>query len=220
MSTDLDEAERGYKVVDALYRLHRDLFAVESAIATATHTHAKLARSAAAGQMGALVAGMLVLVPILIALGDVKWNSAPAIVIYVVTFGVVALSLWQVRSAGQLEGQLASIERDVAAEVLEQREDFLLEEVNASVIRHRMLEPIVVGLEAQVAATADAARVKLQAQIARYQEIMASEFEYVKHLARTSADMVKLGRRTREQHEVLLDWCRGIPDFDSAQFQA
>jgi hypothetical protein len=213
MSRELEEAERAYRVVDAMYRLQRGLFAVEAVVAKASHIQIRLVRQTVNGQMGTLVAGLLVLVPILIALGDVKWGSAPAIAIYLVIVGVFGLWGWQIRSAGKTELELAALEHATAS-TLDDRDEFMLEEINATVIRHRMADAVIQCLRQSVESATDPKdRDALDKRVQRWQEIISGESDYVAHMAQKSLDLVQAGKRTLEEHETLLDWCRGMPNF-------
>ena len=75
-------SEEVYRVVDAIYRLHRDLFEIERVLIRTARLQLRAARIGNSGRMGALVAGLLGIVPIMIALGDIKWGSAPALTPY------------------------------------------------------------------------------------------------------------------------------------------
>jgi hypothetical protein len=213
MSRDSAEAERAYRAVDALYRLHNDLFAIEAVLVKTAHLQVRLTRQSVNGQMGALVAGLLILVPILISLGDIKWGSTPAVVIYVVTAGVIALWIFQVRSAQQTDKELLALENAAAAGAMEDRNDFMLEEVNASVVRHRLIADLLDSLRRESATASEAEKASVQQRIARWEEVLSGELDYVHRLARKSLTLVHAEKRSAEEHETLLDWAKGIPNF-------
>ena len=209
-----ETAERAYRVVDGIYRLHRDLFAIEAVIARTAHVQVRLAKQSVNGRMAALVAGMLVIVPILVSLGDIKWGSTPAIAIYVLTSGVLVLWLWQAYSAGHAEKSLLAIERETTPNALEDREDYVLEEINASVTRHRLIRSILESIEEALLETVEPSRkTMLTKRHERYQEILQGELEYVQSLAAASLDLVNSGKKTSDDHDTLLEWCNGLPGF-------
>lgn len=87
MPDDWKSADRAYRIIDSIYRLHRDLFEIENSLV----------------RMATLAAGLLALVPILISLGDIKWNSSPAVTIYCLAGAVLLLWIFQWMSAGKAE---------------------------------------------------------------------------------------------------------------------
>jgi hypothetical protein len=214
MSTDAESAEHTYRVVDALYRLHRDMFELENVVAKTSRIQIRLAQMTANGRMGAMVAGMLVLVPILISLGNVTWKSGPAIAIYAIVLGLIAIWGWQVRSAGELVNSLEALQRDSNLVDLEDREDFVFEEINASVVRHGLIALITSRLQRQIAGSQNDDEKKFAAErLERYSEIAADCLANVQDLAETSARLVTEKKRTAEDHVALLDWCKGIRGF-------
>src|SRR6187397_2372889 len=98
MPNTLVTSEGMYRIVDSIYRLHRDLFEIETILTRTTALQLRATRISNNSRMGALVAGLLGIVPILTALGDIKWGSAPALTIYCLACGVVLLWIYQVTS--------------------------------------------------------------------------------------------------------------------------
>jgi hypothetical protein len=209
----LDDSERTYRVIDGIYRLHRDLFEIENVLTRGSRLQLRLARISINGRMGTVVAGMLVIVPILISLGDIRWGSAPAIAIYCLAGSVILLWIYQIVSAGQVDNELRQLESDTATEALEDRLDFVFEEANAWVTRHRLVENIIKEAAAAAAQADPSAKKELEAKSVRYREILQSCEGQIAHLIKTSEKLVAAGRRPGEVHAELLDWCAAIPRF-------
>lgn len=211
MLRELDAAERAYRMVDGIYRLHRDLFEIENLLARTARLEVSLARVSTNGRMGAVVAGILAIVPILIALGDIKWGSVPALAVYVLAAGVVILWLFQAASAGKVDEQLSILEGYASHDVLEERVDFVLEETNAWVTRHQMVEGIIRQLAIAEAEAVDSdVKSRLDARRIRYEEIKTSCEDYIEYMIDTSARLVAAEKRSKHDHDELLDWAEPV----------
>lgn len=219
MANNLDASERMYRVVDAIYRVHRDLFEIENILSRTTRLQLRLARITNNGRMAAFLVGLLAIVPILIALGNIKWGSTPAIIIYCLAAAVLLLWIYQWVSAGNLHKELSALERQAPTDAFEQRHDFMLEEVNAWVVRHRMVDQILKELSTleQEEATEEVARELLERR-KRYEEISAACEEHVEGLTKVSRRLVASGARSSEEHDELIDWAAAIPKFEQSQF--
>jgi hypothetical protein len=162
--------------------------------------------------MGAFAAGLLAVVPILVALGESGWGSPPAITIYLLTAGVLLLWFYQVHAAGDVERELKMLESYTSTGELEERDDFMLEEVNAYAIRHRLVQRILFELDLAADSTADEAlKMEFRAREKRYQEILNFCETHVRALLDNSANLVSENRRTQEDHDELVDWAAAIP---------
>jgi hypothetical protein len=210
-----------YRVVDAIYRVHRDLFEIENILSRTTRLQLRLARITNNGRMATFLVGLLAIVPILIALGDIKWGSAPAIIIYFLAAAVLFLWICQWVSAGNLHKELSTLERQAPTDAFEQRHDFMLEEVNAWAVRHRIVAQILKELSAseQEDATEEIARELLERR-KRYEEISAACEKYVEDLIKVSQKLVASGKRSSEEHDELIDWAAAIPKFEHSQSMA
>ena len=212
MLDDIRASEGVYRIVDGIYRLHRDMFELESVIARTARLQVRLTRIGHDGRMGALVAALLAIVPVLISLGKIEWGSAPAISIYCIAGAVLLLWAYQVLSAGKVARELMALEGSWPADDLQDRYDFGLEEINAWVNRYKLALGIVAQLrEAEQQATDDAVRSELKARRDRYEEIARSCEEYVGNIVTASQRLVRAKKRSRDAHKELLDWAAGIP---------
>lgn len=221
MANNLDASERMYRVVDAIYRVHRDLFEIESVLARTTRLQFRLARITNNGRMATFVVGLLAVLPILIALGDIKWGSAPAITIYCLAAAVSLLWIYQWVSAGKVDKELGTLERHASTDILEHRHDFMLEEVNAWTVRYRIVDRILKELRtAEKKAAAEDDKRELVERQKRYEEILAACEEYVEGLIKVSQKLVTAGKRSSEEHHELLDWAAAIPKFEQSQSTA
>ena len=217
MSNTLSTSEGVYRVVDSIYRLHRDLFEIETLLVRTAAIQLRSARITNNGRMGALVAGLLGIVPILIALGDIKWGSTPALAVYSLAGAVLLLWIYQVVSAGKAEKDLAGLEGYTATDALEDRIDFVLEEANAWVVRHRLVDAILEDLRvAGSGVQTDEARLLLEQKSKRYGEVLEDCEQYIQDLIETSDRLVKAEKRSPDHHAVLLDWIAAIPRFAKA----
>lgn len=214
MFKQADESEKVYRIVDAIYRLHRDLFEIENVLLRSSRLQLRLARISINGRMGTMVAGLLVLVPILISLGDIKWGSAPAITIYLIAGSVAILWIYQVISAGNVDREIFSLESCAPTDVLDTRIDFVLEEVNACVVRYKLVEGIIKELKEVEESEIDAKTKQVaQEKRMRYEEILQSCLEYITDLIAASEKLVKEKKRLKKDHDAVLDWAAAIPTF-------
>ncbi len=214
MPSALATSEGVYRIVDSIYRLHRDLFEIETILVRTTAVQLQTTRMTNNGQMGALVAGLLGIVPILITLGDIKWGSTPAIAIYCLAGAVVLLWAYQVVSASKTERDLIKLEGYASPDALENRFDFVLEEANAWGVRHRLVNAILRDLGAAMAETKDdEVRLDLKEREKRYSEVLEQCEESIQFLIEASDRLVKAKKRTPDDHAELLDWAAVIPRF-------
>jgi len=221
MANNLDASERSYRVVDAIYRLHRDLFEIENVLAQTTRLQFRLARITNNGRMATFVVGLLAVLPILITLGDIKLGSAPAIIIYVLAAVVLALWIYQWTSAEKIDEELGTLERHASTDSLEHRQEFMLEEVNAWAVRYRIVDRILKELRtAEKEATAEDDKRELVERQKRYEEILAACEKRVESLINTSQKLVTAGTRSSEEHHNLIDWAAAIPKFEQSQSKA
>ncbi len=207
-------SEREYRIVDGIYRLHRDLFEIENLLVRTTSLQLRATRITNNSRMGALVAGLLCIVPILISLGDIKWGSTPALVVYSLAGAVVLLWIYQIASAGYVEKDLTRLEGYTSPDALEDRIDFVLEEANAWVVRHRLVAAIQRDLRAAVLEVdSEEARLDLGEKAKRYGEILEDCEQYIQDLIEASARLVEAGKRSPDDHKELLDWVAVISRF-------
>jgi hypothetical protein len=214
MPEDLFASEAVYRIVDGIFRLHRDLFEIESVIARTARIQVRLSRIRHDGQMGVIVAGLLAIVPVLISLGKIEWGSAPAITIYCIAGAVGLLWICQVMAAGEVSRELIKLEGSCSTYSLEDRLDFVLEETNAAVNRYKIVLSIVEQLKrAEQQATDDQTRSAFHGRRLRYEEIAQSLVDYVGSIIETSGRLVRGKKRSKEAHNELLDWAASIPKF-------
>ena len=214
MADAVDEAERSYRVIDGIYRLHRDLFEIENVLTRTGRLQLRLARINANGRMGVFAAGLLAIVPILISLGDIKWNSAPALTIYCLVVGVVLLWIYQTMAAGDIERQLAALEGYTSTDPLEHRIDFVLEEMNSWVVRYKFVEGILRALrKAMNESKEDDGRQELKERIHRYEEILKSCEDSIADLVAASERLVTEKKRSRDDHNEVVDWAAAVSKF-------
>ena len=198
-------------MVDAIYRVHQDLFHIEYSVQRGNVGQVRLARVLTSGVLGALAAGLLAMVPTLVAVADIDFGSAPAIVFYLLAGGVIVLWLYLGSKAGEVQRLLGDLEIEEKTDDLESRHDFMLEVVNAYVVRHRFLEQVVDELaDLEESASQEDERRLVQKRRTRYTEIMADCADQVRRLAAASETALSKGRRTKEEHAELLDWAEPI----------
>lgn len=210
----VDESERTYKVIDSIYRLHRDLFEIESFLIRSSKIQIRLAKISINGRMGIMIAGLLAILPILISLGDIKWGSAPAITIYLLIGAVVLLWISQVISAGHVDKELIALEGYIPNDALEDRLDFVLEEINSSVNRYKLIENILRDLK-EVEESSNDEKIKCEVKVkqVRYEEILESCQENIEDSIKKSEKLVEKGKRSEANHNQVLDWAAAIPKF-------
>jgi hypothetical protein len=217
MLDDISASEGVYRIVDGIYRLHRDMFELESVIARTARVQVQLTRIGHDGRMGALVAALLAIVPVMISLGKIEWGSAPAIFIYAIAGVVVLLWAYQIVSAGKVSRELVALEGSWQGDDLRDRLDFGLEEINAWVSRYKLALGIAAQLSrAEQQATDDQVRSELQARRERYEEIARSCEDYVGGIIAASQRLVRAKQRSKDAHKELLHWAAAIPKFSKA----
>lgn len=214
MADAVDEAERAYRVIDGIYRLHRDLFEIENVLTRTSRLQLRLARISANGRMAVFVAGLFAIVPILISLGDIKWGSAPAITIYCLIGAVILLWIFQTMSAGDVESQLAELEGYTSTDPLDLRTDFALEEMHSWVVRHKFVEGILRELRraSDECKTDDLAR-ELEERVVRYRVVLESCEDYIGGLIAASEKLVTEKKRSPDDHAELVSWASAISKF-------
>ena len=80
-----------YQILDALYRVHEDLFHDEDEISRFASASFAITKVRSNTFMGALTAGFLVVVPILVAVLDIKWSSTPVVTIFGIVIAVLCI---------------------------------------------------------------------------------------------------------------------------------
>jgi uncharacterized membrane protein YeaQ/YmgE (transglycosylase-associated protein family) len=214
MDKRIEDSERAYRIIDGIYRIHRDLFEIENVLTKTTRLQLKLASISINGRMGVFVAGLLAIVPILTSLCDIKWGSVSAIIIYSIAGAVVLLWIYQVHTAGTVVNDLTTIEGSTSAQDIKDSDDFLLEEVNAYVVRHKILDSIIREFkEVTKAIENNAEKSELEERTIRYEEILKYCEDCIEDTINKSADLVKKQKRLSEAHELLLDWASAIKKF-------
>lgn len=202
-----DDCERFYRSIDALYRLHDDVYHVEDAILRSTAVNVRLAKNRNQTGIGAAVAATLTIVPILISVSELEWASLPIIWTFLVAAGLVVFLLFQVRDAQRAADELRITEELSDITPLERRFDYQLEQINALAHRIRIIE----DLEREIASELDAAgddlgKNRWNVRLNRYREIRAYCQESMEGIVEDSLRLVQAGTRSREEHTELLDW--------------
>lgn len=215
---DLVAAERDYRVSDALFRLHRDLFELETVALRSSRNQIRSVQLMVNGRYATAVAGAIVLASFLRPLANMTWTSSPIVVVYVVVVGLVLLWLWQIRAAGEMEVGLKELERDAGFVDLDDREEFVFEEVNAYVVRHRVIDSIAAILRSgPIDSLPGDEQARLKAKLKRYEEIQEDCEQHVRDFIQASAKLLAQGKRSTVDHDELLDWAGGIPGFNTAR---
>lgn len=214
MSETLFEKETAYRTLDCLYRLNRGLFEIEYVVARSAKLNARLTVVASTSRMSALLAGVLVIVPIFVSLGNITFSSGPAWVVYGIAAFVIVVWHLQAREAGNAEKELLNLELYAACEALEQRNDFMLEGVNSYVNRCRLVSAILAEIAAAIPGETDARRVaELKEKQTRYESVHGFCENEVEGFLRRAEDLKKRRIWTEEQLEELRGWAAALPKF-------
>lgn len=205
----MTQSESIYLTLDAMYRLHEDLFHIEAEHMLGHRLAIDLARNQSTGRIGALVAGLLALVPILTSLADITLTSTPAIIIYLLIIALIGLWLYQGYEASATQKALGLLATEHGGQPLADRPDYMLETISGYAIRAKLAEQVLYELAQTLkSATTESERTDTQARIDRYGNIRDFCDERVKSIVEFSAKAVAANRRTQAEHEELLRWAR------------
>lgn len=214
--TQLAPSEGLYRVVDAIYRLHDQTYNLEFAVERSMRLGLTLTRLRTNTAMGAMVAGMLALVPILTALANITLTSTPALAVYLLVVGLVVLWAYQIYDARRTHRQLDDLS-SVDSTTPYERQDYLLERINAWVVRARVLDHVI--HELSVASSDPTATVVDQhassLRLKRYEEIREACHREVQRIVTVSKERYEAASEEKkaqagEQHAKILDWAAGL----------
>lgn len=159
--------------------------------------------------MGALVAGLLTIVPILMTLFEITITSTPVLIIAALVVGILVLWMYQACSTRSTERKLGFIAGSSFRPPLERRHDYLLEIIATWGNRQRALEDVILDIESRNLATDDEVeKTALAARIKRYREISEQCLEWINWAVDSSAESLERGYRSHEENEEILDWAQ------------
>lgn len=101
-----EEKDQAYRIVEALYELHNDLFQVQELLGHMNWLQLRLARLRRDSLMGVGIAALLALVSVLVSTSPIAFQSAPAIVLFGIAGGLTVLWIRQTRETKKLERYL------------------------------------------------------------------------------------------------------------------
>lgn len=201
--------EDAYRILDGIYRIHDDLFHIEDELSRFASASLAVAKLKTNSFMGALAAGLLTIVPILMTVFDVTLTSAPVLAIAALVVGILVLWIYQAWSTRSTERKLGFIAGSSFRAPLERRHDYLLEIIATWGNRKRAIEDVILEIESRQLATQDEfENTALAARIKRYREISEQCLEWIKWAVASSAESLELGFRTPEENADILDWAQ------------
>ncbi len=200
------DKEDVYRTVDALYRIHEDMFHVEDVIRRFAQASTKTAVIRANATVGAIVVGFLSLLPILISVTDFKLVSVPAGITCVLIIGLGVVLFYQVHSSKATLSELKSIAGGSEAVPLVEREEYLFAVVAAWGTRSRVIDEILIELDGQIAQAAAEKRDTLGAKRLRYEEIKRDCTRWIRWAVERCEQQVKEGALSAEDLADLRDW--------------
>ena len=201
--------ENVYRVIDGLYRIHEDLFHIEDEISRFTSASLTTSQLRTNGFMGALVAGLFAIAPILVAVLDIEWLSTPAISVYLIVIAVVILWIYLAFSARSTRRKLGFIAGSTYRVPLERRHDYLQETIATWGNRKRVIDEVIGELEAKIGSAGGQANITdARQRLTRYQEISSQCIEWINWAVEASEQCLNEGQRSKEEHGEILDWAK------------
>jgi hypothetical protein len=201
--------DQEYRIIDALYRIHEDIFHLEDILTRFAKSSLSATNIRTNTAMGSLVAGFLVIVPILNTIASVKWLSVPAVVIYVISSGLITLWGYQVLSAQQTAKQLGLITRQWKEKPLETRHDYLIEVIASWGMRFRVIEEAILELESSLdTESKPQKKAEISEKINRFKINRDLSHDWIVFAVKQSEKLLKSGDYTQEEHDTLLDWAK------------
>lgn len=201
--------EQEYRIIDALYRIHDDAFHLEDILTRFAKSSLSATKIGTNTIMGSLIAGFLVIVPILNTIADIKWSSTPAVVIYIISFSLVILWVCQALSARQTAKQLGLITKQWQERPLVRRHDYLIEVIASWGTRCRVITEAIEELESSLDAESKTQKKsEISEKIGRFKENRNLSVDWIKFAVKQSEKLVKCGGYTQEEHEMILDWAK------------
>lgn len=198
-----------YRALDALYRIHEDLFQVEEKISRLSSALLTVAKLRGNTFLGALAAGLLVIAPILVSVLDIKWSSAPVIAVFLVVGGVIALWIYQAYGVASTRKELGFIAGSTYQLPLELRHDYLREVIATWGNRKRVLEEVILELKARCGdGEARGQIAELRHRLARYESISEECLYWIRWAVKTSANCLAQEQRSEAEHAEILDWAK------------
>lgn len=205
--------EQEYLIIDAIYRLHDDFFHVEDAIERYAGISFQITKARSNGFFAALVSGTLAVVPILISILDVGWDSSPAIAIYCISALLLVFIGYQANSArvsfNEIENAI-NLEKRIP---LELRMDYNLELVAAWVSRYKIVKETISELQKTlIEETDEEEKEEIKNKIERYGEIRGQVKDRVINILKTSNELLKKGKISQDEYNELIDWAKPCTD--------
>ncbi len=201
--------EQEYRIIDALYRIHEDVFHLEDILTRFAKSSLSATKIRTNTIMGSLIAGFLVIVPILNTIADVKWSSTSAVVIYIISFSLIILWVYQALSAQQTAKQLGLITKQWQEIPLERRHDYLIEVIASWGTRCRVITEAIEELESRLDTESEPQKKsEISEKIGRFKENRNLSLDWIKFAVKQSEKLVKSGEYTQEEHDMILDWAK------------
>lgn len=199
--------EDSYRLLDAVFRVHEDLFQIEDALLRTAIQEAHISRILTQGRLGAAVAGTLAIVPIIVSVSGLDWASAPIIWFVLIAAGLVAVLSYQAKAASDVSERLRLAEKHYKRTPLSRRLDYTLEQITGYVTRVRILDEVLEDLTGLISSEKNQGRSeKLTRRRDRWTEIRRDCITEVESILGQSEVLVTQGVRTDDQHRILLDW--------------
>ena len=196
-----------YLLLDAMYRIQEHLFSLDDQIRKSTYVQLTNARLRANSVWAAAVGGLIAVVPTLLSVSGVDWKEAPALLFYGVVVGMVLLWIFQIVDARKTEKSLGLRERMESNLALQERGDYLLEQVAMYGSRVRVLQQAI-SEQARETAGVKAGDETAPFPGPRYDRLLAFSLARIQEVCTRSEQLVQAGKRSPAQHHELLEWAR------------
>ncbi len=199
--------EQEYRIIDALYRIHDDIFHLEDIVTRFAQSSLSATKIRTNTIMGSLVAGLLVIVPILNTISGIAWSSTSAVVIYIISFSLTILWIYQALSAHHTAKQLGLITKQWQERPLDRRHDYLLEVIASWGMRCRVITEVIVELESRlVTESKPQKQSEISEKIERFKENKNLSLDWIRFSVKQSEKLLKSGNHTQKEHDTILDW--------------
>lgn len=124
MNEELSRKIDVYRIVDPIFRVHARLFNLQSSILKSTKFDLRTAKINSVGQ-GAIITGFIItLATILISILEVKWNSTPLLILYLIIAIVVTVYVMKFLDARSVSKQFDDLIIETGGEDIETWVDY------------------------------------------------------------------------------------------------
>lgn len=213
----MESYEELYRQVDAQFRILDKLYTLEHLLQEQIEARFKDAKIQITRTMGALLAGVFAVLPILVSVLDISWDSSPAWTIYVLCGLIGGVWFLQIRNAEKAFSDLRRTEELYRPEPLQDWHKYQLDTIAMYGNRCRLLDNIIDEMRHKLEeAEKGKDRPELKEQLERYEMIATYCREKISTSVKKSKDQFEAGSRSEEQHAEVVAWASPYLEVDGS----